>query len=114
MVHIGIKKINVISERMADNEIRMGRDHGCRRLGGKVAIVTASTLGIGRAIVQRLAEEGEEEGQKRRPAREPGEGMQNLTVNTVVPIPDSTVCAGTCRRAPPPFTPPLFPTHAAL
>lgn len=39
-------------------DIRMGREHGCRRLTGKVAIVTASTLGIGRAIVQRLAEEG--------------------------------------------------------
>lgn len=32
--------------------------HNCRRLVGKVAIVTASTEGIGFAIAQRLAEEG--------------------------------------------------------
>ena len=43
---------------MGDDEPRMTRRHGTRRLEGKVALVTASTQGIGLACVRRLAEEG--------------------------------------------------------
>ena len=34
------------------------KSHGCKRLEGKHAIVSASTRGIGFSIAQRLAEEG--------------------------------------------------------
>eukprot|EP00039_Didymoeca_costata_P021930 m.3266 g.3266 ORF g.3266 m.3266 type:complete len:263 (+) comp2722_c0_seq1:83-871(+) len=41
-----------------DKPIQMSTSHHCKRMQGKVAIVTASTLGIGKAIAIRLAQEG--------------------------------------------------------